>query len=88
MRLANSLDLCNIAVMRQHKRSLAPKGDARYRRMWRVINGAVADAFKMHPDYVEPERRRAARESIVKRVTGAVLSSFPETGRATGKTGS
>lgn len=73
--------------MSKHKRSLAPKGDTQYRRVWCIVNGAVADAFKMHGDYVDPQRERAARESIVKRVTGAIVSSFPATGGASGRTG-
>lgn len=46
-----------------------------YREVWRVVDGAVADAFKMHPDYLSKKGRtgRAARRSIVKRVVGAVL---------------
>lgn len=68
--------------MRKHKRSRAPKGGAHYRRIWRLVNGAVADALKMHPDYVPSRRERAARESIVKRVTGIVAASFPEMGGA------
>lgn len=68
--------------MRYHKKSKAPKGNAHYRRVWRLVNGAVADALKMHPDYVSTERQRAVRESIVKRVTGIIAASFPETGGA------
>lgn len=73
--------------MRPHKRSLAPKGDAHYRRVWRCVNGAVADALAMHPEYIAPALRRTARESIVKRVTGAIVSSFPARGGASRKTG-
>lgn len=64
--------------MRPHKRSLPPKGNATYRRTWRIVRGAVTDALLMHPDYVPAERRKAALESITKRVTGAIVSSFPE----------
>ena len=68
--------------MRKHKRSKAPKGGAHYRRIWRLVNGAVADALKMHEDYVPLHRQKAARESIVKRVAGIIAASFPETGGA------
>jgi hypothetical protein len=47
--------------------------DDAYRRLWRVVDGAVADAFFNHPDYLAPRRRREAQLSIVKRVVGAVL---------------
>jgi hypothetical protein len=53
-----------------------PKGSRLYRRLWRIVDGAVMDAFKMHPDYLSDKGRRgrAARLSVVKRVTGAVTS--------------
>jgi hypothetical protein len=57
------------------RRTKPPKGDKIYRRLWRVVDGAVADAFKMHPDYLTEKGRRgrAARLSVVKRVIGAVV---------------
>jgi hypothetical protein len=57
-------------------RTRPPKGNRTYRRLWRIVDGAVMDAFKMHPDYLSDKGRRgrAARLSIVKRVTGAVAS--------------
>lgn len=42
-----------------------------YPALWAAIDGAIRDAVACHPDIVIPERRRA---SIVKRVTGQVLS--------------
>ena len=65
-----------------------PKGNAAYKRLWRVVDGAVADAIAMHPDYLTPKGHRGltARISIVKRVTGAVLSFVEQStkGRASG----
>jgi len=55
------------------KRLLPPKGSRSYRQLWRVVDGAVIDALKHHPDYIRAGKTRSARESIVKRVTGAVL---------------
>lgn len=49
-----------------------------YHKIWRVVDGAVSDAFYNHPDYLTEKGRRAARMSIVKRVTGEVLKSFAE----------
>lgn len=69
---------------RPHKRILSQKGDAEFIRMYRIVRGAVADAFAMHPDYLAPGRRQDATRSIVKRVTGAVISSLPERVRASG----
>jgi len=58
------------------KRSRPPKGGSAYQRLWRVVEGAVADAFAQHPEYLTAvgARGRCARLSVTKRVTGAVLS--------------
>jgi hypothetical protein len=48
-----------------------------YRRLWRIIDGAVADAFNQHPNYfsgsVAPKKVRA---SINKRVVGSLLAAL------------
>lgn len=44
-----------------------------YRQIWRMVDGAVAQAFAAHPEYLAPGARvRTVRNSIVKRVTGAI----------------
>jgi hypothetical protein len=45
-----------------------------YGQLWRVVDGAVTDAFGTHPDYLTPKGRHSAKTSVVKRVTGTVLS--------------
>lgn len=62
--------------MKIAKRTVPPKGNKDYKKVWRVIDGAVADAIAMHPDYLTSKgtHARTARYSIVKRVTGAILS--------------
>lgn len=45
-----------------------------YQQLWRVVDGAVTDCFKNHPDYLTWKGRRSAQGSLVKRVTGTVLS--------------
>lgn len=45
-----------------------------YAELWGVVDGAVSDAFNNHPDYLTPKGQRSARTSVVKRVTGTVLS--------------
>lgn len=45
-----------------------------YSHLWRVVSGAVLDAFNRHPDYLTSKGKRSAAASIVKRVTGTVLS--------------
>ncbi len=44
--------------------------------IWRVIDGAIRDAFTHHPDYLTEKGTKwaTARRSIAKRVTGSVLS--------------
>lgn len=56
-------------------RAVVPKerqGKA-YRQLWSVVSGAVADAFRMHPDYLTAKGNRSAATSVTKRVTGTVL---------------
>jgi hypothetical protein len=48
--------------------------DRAYKQLWSVVDGAVSDAFNRHPDYLTKKGRFSARVSIVKRVTGTVLS--------------
>ncbi len=43
-----------------------------YGEIWRMVDGAVRDAFASHPEYVQQSYLRSARLSITKRVTGAV----------------
>lgn len=45
-----------------------------YQELWGVVDGAVVDAFKNHPDYLTPKGQVSARTSVVKRVCGTVLS--------------
>jgi len=60
------------------------KDGAEYRQLWRVIDGAIRDCFKMHPDYITPENIRRVRESLAKRITGAVLANKAEASKAKG----
>lgn len=64
-------------MKRERRRErLAPvkEPDLAYVRLWRVVDGAVLDALKAHPDYLAPKGAlfNNARRSIVKRVVGAV----------------
>jgi|SRR6266446_2485909 len=51
-------------------------GNGFNRQVWRVVDGAIRDAFLNHPDYLTKKGSRSAcaRRSIAKRVTGALLS--------------
>ena len=78
----------DIAAVMKNRRSKIPpqKTTTAYRSLWRVIDGAVADAFAMHPEYLAAGRERDARASVVKRVTGAVLG-FADQISARGRVG-
>lgn len=46
-----------------------------YAQLWKVVDGAIADALSQHPDYLtEKGQTPQARASITKRVVGTVLS--------------
>lgn len=61
------------------------RNDYAYGQLTRVVSGAVRDAFNNHPDYLTDKGRRSAKTSIVKRVSGTVLSFAVQAakGRAT-----
>ena len=45
-----------------------------YRQMWRLVDGCVLDTFRLHPDYLTPIGMSSVRMSLVKRITGQVMS--------------
>lgn len=62
--------------IRAYLRPMEPlRDEAAYQQLWRIVDGAVRDALKMHPDYLTRKgwSGSAARRSIVKRVTGSVM---------------
>lgn len=50
------------------------KKDPRYPKIWKIVDGAVRDALKMHPHYVQRSLVKSLRYSIAKRVVGQVLA--------------
>jgi len=60
--------------MRKLKRIAPPKGDLFYRSLWNAVDGALIDTINCHPDYIPQDRLMACRESILKRVTGTLVS--------------
>ena len=67
-------------------RTKPPKGGSAYRQLWRIVDGAVADAFRNHPGYLVPRARRAAQNSVTKRVVGAVLGFAAQAAKGHGVT--
>lgn len=54
-------------------RALPIKPGPEYRKIWRIVDGAVRDTFANHPEYLTVKGRDGARKSLVKRITGAVV---------------
>jgi hypothetical protein len=61
--------------------SRPPRDGRAYRSLWRLVEGAIADTINQHPDYFAEGRARAARLSIAKRVTGAILGFAEQSAR-------
>lgn len=62
--------------MRQ-RRLRPPKRNSLYRFVWRLVDGAVRDAFTHHPEYLASgAHEKDVRNSIAKRVTGAITGSL------------
>lgn len=77
--------------MRERKQTKPPpqKKDDDYHKLWRIVDGAVQDALYHHEEYLNPRiRYKTVRESINKRVVGAVLAELRERQRAAGRTSS
>jgi hypothetical protein len=70
---------------RQWKRAVPPpqkRGTGNFVQVWRIVDGAVADAIRAHPEYFRTNQNRAdARRSIVKRVTGSIMGYLAEARR-------
>lgn len=79
-----------MTARRASARSPAYMAAADPRRLWRMVEGAVVDAFVSHPDYLTAKGRHAAVESITKRVVGLLVGHAKQTregGRAPGTGG-
>ena len=57
----------------RRKRCRPLRDDWHYRQLWRIVDGAVADTFATHPDYLTRKGKRSARRSINKRVVGSII---------------
>lgn len=52
-----------------------------HHRLWRMVEGAVVDAFQQHPDYLTDKGRFAATESVTKRVVGVIVGEIQKVPR-------
>lgn len=56
----------------------APMKWVAHQLLWRLIEGAVADAMRAHPDYFTARGHRLAGRSITKRVAGQLVGHYGE----------
>lgn len=73
----------SIQISRTHKRNPSYLKHNKNRKLFRIIEGAVIDAMKQHPEYFTDQARYACVTSITKRVMGAVLSNSDKVPRGT-----
>ena len=65
-------------IRRPSQSSPAAMKAADHRRLWRMVEGAVLDAFRSHPDYLTARGERHAVESVTKRVVGQLVGHASE----------
>lgn len=61
------------SARRTSPRAPAAMKHREHQRLWRMVEGAVLDAFQSHPDYLTPKGRVSAIQSITKRVVGQLV---------------
>lgn len=74
------------AVRRPSKRSAAFMNHADHLRLWKLVEGAVMDAFLQHPKYLTDHGAKSAVASITKRVVGQLVGNAKGT-REGGRSG-
>lgn len=68
-----------MALQRTPDRHPAAVKHADHQRLWRMVEGAVADALRSHPEYLTEQGRRCAVASITKRVVGNLAGHAKQT---------
>ena len=59
----------------RRSRRLVARKHAAHAWLWRMVEGAVVDAFRSHPDYLTERGTASAVESITKRVVGTLAGA-------------
>lgn len=75
-----------MTIRRPHRNSPARIKRRDHQRIWRMVEGAVVDAFQQHPDYLTVKGQAAAVESVTKRVVGVIVGSIQGAQVAAGET--
>lgn len=65
-------------IRRTPHRSPARVKAESHQQLWRLVEGAVYDAFRAHPDYLTARGERLAVQSITKRVVGQLVGHASE----------
>lgn len=73
-----------MTVRRASPRSPSYMAADEHRRLWRMVEGAVLDAFTAHPDYLTAKGAHSAVESITKRVVGNLVGHAKATREGSG----
>ena len=68
---------------RAHKKNPAYIKYNKNKKLFRIIEGAVIDAMKQHPEYFTAAAQKTAVVSITKRVIGAVIANSDKVPRGT-----
>ena len=61
-------------IIRTRHHKIKSKSNIEYRKLWSIVDGAVTDAIKSHPDYITEKGYESMVNSITKRVVGQVTS--------------
>ena len=61
---------------KKRRRVRPPKDDPIYRALWKLVDDALAETFRAHPNYLSEAGRTAAHVSILKRVVGKVTGEL------------
>ena len=62
-------------IRRPHARWRSRLKYRQEQRLWKMVEGAVADACKAHPDYLTERGRQLMVGSVTKRVVGTLRSA-------------
>lgn len=67
------------APRKRRRPSRAAMKQEAHRRLWRLVEGAVTDAFLSHPNYLTDAGAVSAVESVTKRVVGQLVGLANQT---------
>ena len=68
-----------IEIRRTSAKSPAFLKHKEHQELWRMVESAVVDAMKMHPDYTTEKGRNSMVQSITKRVVGMLVHNAKRT---------